>query len=73
MKTTKDPSRKKKPLTGPSRAQLEQIRKPLQCILGCCGHDYTSRTCLYWKKVVDAADPAEMQLKLIMKLFKEKL
>lgn len=63
-----NPSSTKKRRTAPSRGLTAQNKKDLACILGCCTHPYGSKTCLYWKKVVDAEDPAAMQMKLISKL-----
>lgn len=65
----KNPSSKKKRVTEPLRGLTAQNKKALQCILGCCEHDITSKTCVYWAKVVDADDPAREQMKLIAKLF----
>lgn len=65
----KNPSLKEKRATGPSRGLTAQNKKTLQCILGCCEHECTSKTCVYWKKVVDSDDPALTQMKLIAKLF----
>lgn len=61
-------SPKKKRATEPSRGLSAQNKKTLQCILGCCEHNCTSKTCVYWKKVVDSDDPAQTQYKLIVKL-----
>lgn len=62
-------SPKKKRVTAHSGGLTAQNKKTLQCILGCCEHDITSKTCLYWNKVVDSDDPALTQMKLIAKLF----
>lgn len=62
-------SSKKKRATAQNRGLTAQNKKTLQCILGCCTHDITSKTCLYWNKVVDSDDPALTQMKLIAKLF----
>lgn len=59
---------KKKRVVGPSKGLTAQKKKDLECILGACKHDCTSKTCLYWNKVVDADDPAAVQYKLIVKL-----
>ena len=63
-----NPSLKKKRATESSRGLSAQNKKTLQCILGCCEHNCTSKTCVYWKKVVDSDDPAQTQYKLIVKL-----
>lgn len=62
-------SPKKKRATEPSRGLTAQNKKTLQCILGCCTHGMDSKTCPYWKKVVDSDDPALTQYKLIARLF----
>lgn len=62
-------SSKKKRVREPFKGLTAQNKKTLQCILGCCTHDCTSKTCLYWNKVVDSDDPALTQMKLIAKLF----
>ncbi len=62
-------SPKKKRATAQNKGLTAQNKKTLQCILGCCTHDITSKTCLYWNKVVDSDDPALTQMKLIAKLF----
>lgn len=49
----------------PRTAQSSGVRAQLKCILGACTHEPSSKTCVYWKKVVDCDDPAMMQLKLI--------
>lgn len=72
MKTTKDPSRKKKPPTGPSRGLRTQIKNDLKCILGCCNHAIDNPKCRY-TKIVDAADPAGAQYKLIVKMIEKEL
>ncbi len=64
----KDPSSTKKRVRTQKKGLTAQNKKTLECILGCCTHDVTSKTCLYWNKVVDADDPALMQMKLIAKL-----
>lgn len=64
----KNPSSTKKRVRTQKKGLTAQNKKTLECILGCCTHDVTSKTCLYWNKVVDADDPAMMQMKLIAKL-----
>lgn len=64
----KNPSSTKKRVRTQKKGLTAQNKKTLECILGCCTHDATSKTCLYWNKVVDADDPALMQMKLIAKL-----
>lgn len=64
----KNPSSTKKRVRTQKKGLTAQNKKTLECILGCCTHDITSKTCLYWNKVVDADDPALMQMKLIAKL-----
>lgn len=64
----KNPSSAKKRVRTQKKGLTAQNKKTLECILGCCTHDVTSKTCLYWNKVVDADDPALMQMKLIAKL-----
>lgn len=64
IEMVKTSTQKKKPLT----AQNRGVREQLKCILGACNHVPTSTVCIYWKKVVDCDDPANMQLKLIEKL-----
>lgn len=64
----KNPSSTKKRVRPQKKGLTAQKKKTLECILGCCTHDITSKTCLYWNKVVDADDPALMQMKLIAKL-----
>lgn len=64
----KNPSSTKKLVRTQKKGLTAQNKKTLECILGCCTHDVTSKTCLYWNKVVDADDPALMQMKLIAKL-----
>lgn len=64
----KNPSSTKKRVRTQKKGLTAQNKKTLECILGCCTHDVTSKTCLYWNKVVDADDPALMQMKLIAKL-----
>lgn len=60
---------KKKRAREPSRGLTAQNKKTLECILGLCKHSAMTNTkCLYWDKVVDAADPAAEQYKLIIKL-----
>ena len=61
-------SSKKKPLRTQNRGLTAQNKKDLECILGLCSHSITSKTCLYWNKVVDAEDPAAAQYRLIVKL-----
>lgn len=62
-------TRTEKPLTTRSRGLTAQNKKDLECILGLCKHSaFTNTKCLYWDKVVDAADPAQEQYKLIVKL-----
>lgn len=63
-----NPSSTKKRVRAQKKGLTAQNKKTLECILGCCTHDVTSKTCLYWNKVVDADDPALMQMKLIAKL-----
>lgn len=59
----------KKRVTARSRGLTAQNKKTLECILGVCKHSpFTNTKCLYWDKVVDAADPAQEQYKLIIKL-----
>lgn len=64
----KNPSSTKKRVRTQKKGLTAKNKKTLECILGCCTHDVTSKTCLYWNKVVDADDPALMQMKLIAKL-----
>ena len=64
-------SSKKKRATAQNKGLTAQDKKTLQCILGCCTPDITSRTCVYWNKVVDSDDPALTQMKLIAELFKK--
>lgn len=64
-------SSKKKRATAQNKGLTAQDKKTLQCILGCCTHDITSRTCVYWNKVVDSDDPALTQMKLIAELFRK--
>lgn len=59
---------KKKRVVGPSRGLTAQKKKDLECILGLCSHSISSKTCLYWNKVVDAENPAGVQYRLIIKL-----
>lgn len=55
--------------TARSKGLTAQNKKDLECILGLCKHSALTNTkCLYWDKVVDAADPAQEQYKLIVKL-----
>lgn len=61
-------SSKKKRATAQNKGLSAQNKKTLQCILGCCTHDITSKTCVYWNKVVDSDDPALTQMKLITKM-----
>ena len=61
-------SSKKKPLRTQNKGLTAQKKKTLECILGLCSHDISSKTCLYWNKVVDAENPAGVQYKLIVKL-----
>lgn len=61
-------SSKKKPLRTQNRGLTAQNKKDLECILGLCSHSITSKTCLYWNKVVDAENPAGAQYRLIVKL-----
>lgn len=63
-----NPSTKKKRATAQNKGLSAQNKKTLQCILGCCTHDITSKTCVYWNKVVDSDDPALTQMKLITKM-----
>lgn len=63
-----NPSKKKKRATAQNKGLTAQNKKTLQCILGCCTHDITSKTCVYWNKVVDSDDPALTQMKLISKM-----
>lgn len=66
---TQNPTSKKKRVVARSKGLTAQKKKDLECILGLCKHSALSSTkCLYWDKVVDAADPAEEQFKLITKL-----
>lgn len=58
----------KKRVTTRSKGLTLQNKKDLECILGLCTHSITSKTCLYWNKVVDAENPAGVQYKLIVKL-----
>lgn len=58
----------KKRVAARSKGLTVQNKKDLECILGMCNHSITSKTCLYWNKVVDANNPAEVQYKLIVKL-----
>ena len=59
--------------TEPSRGLKTQFKKDLECILGCCNHPYTSKTCVYWTKIVDSADPARAQHARIVKLIQKHL
>ena len=59
---------KKKRVVAHSRGLTAQNKKDLECILGACDHEPTSKTCLYWNKVVDAEDPARTQYKLIERM-----
>ena len=61
-------TRTEKPLTTRSRGLTAQNKKTLECILGLCTHSMENKNCLYWNKVVDAENPAEVQYKLIVKL-----
>lgn len=63
------PSSARKRATARNSGVSAQNKKALECILGCCNHGCTSKTCTYWNKVVDSDDPAKMQMKLIIKLF----
>lgn len=63
-----NPSTKKKRSTAQNKGLTAQNKKDLECILGACKHEPTSKTCLYWNKVVDAEDPAKAQYKLIIKI-----
>lgn len=65
QKTVKNPSPQKKRARRDSRGLTAQNKKDLECILGCCQHE---SGCVYWKKVVDAEDPARMQFELINKM-----
>lgn len=65
----KNPSSNKKRVRAQNKGLTAQNKKTLECILGCCMHNATHKTCVYWNKVVDADDPALMQMKLIAKLF----
>ena len=69
----KNPSTKKKRATAQNKGLTAQNKKELQCILGACTHTPASKTCLYWNKVVDADDPAAVQLKLVEKIIKKAL
>ncbi len=62
----KNPSPQKKRVRSDSRGLTAQNKKDLECILGCCKH---ASDCTYWKKVVDAEDPAREQFNLIIKMF----
>lgn len=62
-------SSKKKRATTQTRGLSAQNKKALECILGCCSHEITNKSCVYWNKVVDSDDPALTQMKLIAKLF----
>ena len=69
MKTVKNTSQPKKRVRTQNKGLTAQNKKDLECILGLCNHSaFGSAKCLYWDKVVDAADPAQMQYKLIVKL-----
>lgn len=62
-------SRPTKRVTARSKGLTAQNKKDLECILGLCAHSPMGKTkCLYWDKVVDAADPAKEQYKLISRL-----
>lgn len=63
------PSPTKKRARAKARGLSAQNKKALECILGCCNHECTSKTCVYWNKVVDSDDPAKTQFKLIEKIF----
>lgn len=67
-KTVKNPSSKKKAHTAQSKGLTAQNKKDLECILGVCKHEISSKTCLYWNKIVDAEDPARAQYKLIERM-----
>lgn len=73
MKTVNISTQKEKRVREPSRGLRTQIKNDLKCILGACTHAPTSRTCLYWNKVVDAEDPAEIQFKLISKIIENEM
>lgn len=51
-------------------AQDRGVTAQLKCILGACTHAPSSKTCLYWNKIVDSNDPAAAQLVLIEKIIK---
>lgn len=67
-KTVNNTSRTKKRIRTQNKGLTAQNKKALECILGLCDHTPSSKTCLYWNKVVDSEDPAGIQLKLITKL-----
>lgn len=69
MGTVKHTSSTTKRTTARSKGLTAQNKKDLECILGLCNHSITSKTCKYWNKVVDSDDPAQVQYKLIIKLF----
>lgn len=64
---------KKKRVTAQNRGVTAQFEKTLDCALGCCSHKPTSKTCIYWKKIVDADYPEKEQRKIILKLVKDEL
>jgi len=68
MKTVKNASSGAKRVRTQNKGLTAQNKKDLECILGACKHEPTSKTCLYWNKVVDAEDPAKAQYKLIIKI-----
>lgn len=73
MKTTTNTTQKKKRATAQKKTLTAQFKKDLSCILGTCNHVPTSRTCAYWKKVVDSDFPEQEQERLILKLVKDEL
>lgn len=66
--TVKHTSRQKKARTAHSKGLTAQNKKDLECILGVCTHSISSKTCLYWNKVVDAENPERVQYKLIERM-----
>lgn len=69
MKTVKNASSGAKRVRTQTKGLTAQNKKDLECVLGLCKHSpFTNTKCLYWDKVVDAADPAREQYKLIIKI-----
>lgn len=72
MATVKHTSQRPKRARVPSDGLTSQNKKDLECILGICNHTITSKTCLYWNKVVDSEDPGRVQYKLIERIWRKK-